>query len=69
MRSTDGHLLPSRVGDAVETGDQVPRLEPSGGGGGVIGDKVDIGRLRAEGFHLVVHHVKAGHQQQRQQKV
>ena len=68
-RSADRDLLPGRVGDIIEAGNDVARLKPGGGGGGVIGNKVDIGRLGAKGFHLVMHHVKAGHEQEREQEV
>ena len=41
----DRHLLPGRVGDIIEAGNDVARLEPGGRGGGVIGNEVDVGRL------------------------
>ena len=68
-RSADRHLLPGRVVDIVEAGDHIARLESSGGSSRVVGNEVDVSRLRAKGFYLVVHHVKAGHEQQRQQEV
>ena len=68
-RRADRHLLPGRVGDIIEAGNHVARLESGGGCRGVIGNEVDVSRLRAEGFHFVVHHVKAGHEQQREQEV
>ncbi len=68
-RGADRHLLPGRIVDIIEAGNQVARLESGGGGGRVIGNEVDVGRLRAKSFHLVVHHVKAGHEQQREQEV
>src|ERR1700691_56462 len=64
----DRDLLPGRVGDIIEASDDIARLKSGRGSGGVIRNKVDIGRLGTKGFHLVMHHVKASHEQQSKQE-
>src|SRR5271163_4138733 len=44
-RSADGNLLPGRVGDIVEASDDIASFKSRGGSGGVVGNKVDVGRL------------------------
>ena len=66
---TDGNLFPGRILHGFEMGNAVIGAETGLHGGRVRRHIIDVTGLRTKGLNLVVHHVKTGHEEQREQEV